>query len=61
MYLFRDGLGRVLYVGKSVDVRSRARAHFAASTERAGWAAHAAIVDARSTRSELGALLLERG
>ena len=60
VYLFRDGLGRVLYVGKSVDVRSRARAHFAASTERAGWAPHAVSVDARSTRSELGALLLER-
>ena len=60
VYLFRDGLGRVLYVGKSVDVRSRARAHFATSTERAGWAPHAVSVDGRSTRSELGALLLER-
>jgi DNA polymerase III subunit epsilon len=60
VYLFRDGLGRVLYVGKSVDVRSRARSHFSASVERAGWAAHAVSVDARPTRSELGALLLER-
>jgi DNA polymerase-3 subunit epsilon len=60
VYLFRDGLGRVLYVGKSVDVRSRARAHFRAGAARPSWAPHAASVDARSTRSELGALLLER-
>lgn len=59
VYLFRDARGRVLYVGKSVSVRSRARAHFAPSASRADWTAHATVVDYRSTISELGALVLE--
>src|SRR5690242_8638608 len=59
VYLFRDDAGRVLYVGKSVSIRSRARAHFAPSTAPAAWTAHAAVVDYRVTRSELAALVLE--
>jgi DNA polymerase-3 subunit epsilon len=59
VYLFRDSEGRVLYVGKSVSIRSRARAHFAPSVEPAAWTAHASVVDYRTTRSELGALVLE--
>ncbi|HEY3729539.1 MAG TPA: exonuclease domain-containing protein [Solirubrobacteraceae bacterium] len=59
VYLFRDGSGRVLYVGKSVSIRSRARAHFAPSAAPAGWTSHAAVVDYRVTRSELAALVLE--
>jgi DNA polymerase-3 subunit epsilon len=59
VYLFRDDGGRVLYVGKSVSIRSRARAHFAPSTAPADWTAHAAVVDYRVTRSELAALVLE--
>jgi DNA polymerase-3 subunit epsilon len=59
VYLFRDQSGRVLYVGKSVSIRSRARAHFAPSSVPADWTAHARIVDYRATRSELGALVLE--
>src|SRR5581483_2436609 len=59
VYLFRDEAGTTLYVGKSVSIRSRARAHFAPSTPAADWTAHARIVDYRSTRSELGALVLE--
>jgi len=59
VYVFRDGAGRALYVGKSVRVRARARAHFAPGAEPAGWTAHAALVDHRSTASELGALVLE--
>jgi DNA polymerase-3 subunit epsilon len=59
VYLFRDGLGQVLYVGKSVSIRSRARAHFAPSTPTAAWTAHANVVDYRTTGSELGALVLE--
>ena len=59
VYLFRDQSGRVLYVGKSVSVRSRARAHFAPSTPGADWTTQASIVDYRSTCSELGALVLE--
>ena len=59
VYLFRDERGKVLYVGKSVSIRSRARAHFAPSSPPAQWTAHAAVVDYRTTRSELGALVLE--
>ena len=59
VYIFRDGAGRPLYVGKSVSIRRRARAHFAPSTQRAAWTAHAEIVDYRATTSELGALILE--
>jgi DNA polymerase III subunit epsilon len=56
VYVFRDDRGRPLYVGKSVSLRSRARAHFCAP---AGWTERAEIVDYRSTNSELGALVLE--
>jgi excinuclease UvrABC nuclease subunit len=35
VYLFRDGSGQTLYVGKSVSIRSRARAHFAPSSPQA--------------------------
>jgi DNA polymerase-3 subunit epsilon len=56
VYIFRDGRGRPLYVGKSVSLRSRARAHFCAP---AGWTDKAEIVDYRPTNSELGALVLE--
>jgi DNA polymerase III subunit epsilon len=59
VYLFRDGAGETLYVGKSVSIRSRARAHFAPSSPPAHWTQHASIVDYRSTGSELGALVLE--
>jgi DNA polymerase III subunit epsilon len=56
VYIFRDERGRPLYVGKSVSLRSRARAHFCAP---AGWTEKAEIVDYRPTNSELGALVLE--
>src|SRR5436305_10801982 len=59
VYLFRDDAGRTLYVGKSVSIRSRARAHFAPSSAPADWSPHAAIVDYAPTCSELGALVLE--
>ncbi len=59
VYLFRDGRGNVLYVGKSISIRSRARAHFAPSATEAEWTAHAEVVDYRATCSELGALVLE--
>jgi DNA polymerase III subunit epsilon len=59
VYLFRDAAGRPLYVGKSVSIRTRARAHFAPSVVPAQWTSHASIVDYRATRSELGALVLE--
>jgi DNA polymerase III subunit epsilon len=56
VYIFRDARGRPVYVGKSVSVRSRARAHFCAPAE---WTDRAETVDYRPTNSELGALLLE--
>ncbi|HYZ82605.1 MAG TPA: GIY-YIG nuclease family protein, partial [Solirubrobacteraceae bacterium] len=59
VYLFRDDSGRVLYVGKSVSIRARARAHFAPSSPPAAWTRHATVVDYRTTSSELGALILE--
>jgi DNA polymerase-3 subunit epsilon len=59
VYLFRDHSGRVLYVGKSLSIRSRARAHFAPSSLPASWTTQAAVVDYQSTNSELGALVLE--
>ncbi len=59
VYIFRDGRGQVLYVGKSVSIRSRARAHFAPSSPPAAWTQHAQVVDYRTTTSELGALVLE--
>ncbi len=59
VYLFRDDTGRVLYVGKSISIRSRARAHFAPSSLPASWTTQATVVDYQSTNSELGALVLE--
>ncbi|MEA2124604.1 MAG: polymerase subunit epsilon, partial [Solirubrobacteraceae bacterium] len=56
VYVFRDADGHPLYVGKSVNVRTRARAHF---TSGAAWTARAEQVDCEPTESELGALLLE--
>src|SRR3954452_5250118 len=56
VYIFRDDRGRPLYVGKSVSLRTRARAHFCAP---AGWAERAEVVDYTPTCSELGALVLE--
>jgi DNA polymerase-3 subunit epsilon len=59
VYVFRDAGGHALYVGKSVTVRTRARAHFAPGADRGAWTVHAAAVDGRPTASELGALVLE--
>jgi DNA polymerase-3 subunit epsilon len=56
VYIFRNEAGQPLYVGKSVSLRSRARAHFCAPS---GWTDRASIVDYRPTHSELGALVLE--
>jgi DNA polymerase III subunit epsilon len=56
VYIFRDADGRPLYVGKSVCLRTRARAHF---TTPAVWTGQAEHVDYQPTESELGALVLE--
>ena len=34
VYLFKDGAGRVLYVGTSVDIRTRVRSYFTAGEQR---------------------------
>jgi DNA polymerase-3 subunit epsilon len=59
VYVFRNGAGQPLYVGKSVDVCARARAHFAPSSPDSDWVAQAEVVEYETTASELGALLLE--
>jgi DNA polymerase III subunit epsilon len=56
VYVFRDADGHPLYVGKSVCLRTRARAHF---TTPAAWTGEAEHVDYQPTESELGALVLE--
>src|SRR3954464_796985 len=50
VYVFRDERGRPLYVGKSISLRTRARAHFCAP---AGWTERAEVVDYKPTASEL--------
>lgn len=59
VYIFRNAEGQPLYVGKSVRLRTRARAHFAPSSPTGDWTTQATIVDHRATQSELGALVLE--
>ena len=56
VYIFRNADGRPLYVGKSVCLRTRARAHF---TQPGEWTGDAEHVDYQPTQSELGALVLE--
>ena len=56
VYVFRNEAGRPLYVGKSVAVKSRARAHFC---QPGDWTGQAEVVDYIPTNSELGALILE--
>jgi DNA polymerase III subunit epsilon len=56
VYVFRDADGMPLYVGKSICLRTRARAHF---TTPAAWTGEAEHVDYQPTESELGALVLE--
>jgi hypothetical protein len=62
VYRFLDDKGCVLYVGKSVDIRSRVRSHFAdsnTSQRKARMVSAIRHVDCRPTAGEVGALLLE--
>jgi DNA polymerase-3 subunit epsilon len=59
VYIFRNAEGQPLYVGKSVDIRARAKAHFRPSSPDTGWVTQAEIVDWIETNSEVGALLTE--
>src|SRR6476660_3674365 len=60
VYIVRNEQGQTLYVGKSTEVRSRVRAHFAPSSPSTAWTMQAETVDCETTNSELGALVLER-
>lgn len=59
VYIVRNDAGQVLYVGKSVRVRTRVRAHFAPSSPSTAWTARAETVEQLPTATDLGALLLE--
>src|SRR6185503_11731066 len=63
VYLLKDAQGRVIYVGKAVNLRSRVGSYFntAASAERrtADLVQAIADVDFLETESEVDALLLE--
>lgn len=60
VYVARNEAGQVLYVGKSMRVRTRVRAHFAPSSSSGSWTARAETVEHHRTVSELGALILEQ-
>jgi DNA polymerase-3 subunit epsilon len=45
VYLFRDGRGRVLYVGTSKDLRSRVRTYFVSSEQRSRMAEMVGLAD----------------
>ncbi|MCW3041609.1 MAG: hypothetical protein JWM31_3514 [Solirubrobacterales bacterium] len=59
VYVFRNDAGQPLYVGKSVRLRTRARAHFAPSSPDTGWVTQVEVAEHLQTPSELGALLEE--
>jgi excinuclease Cho len=58
VYIFRGEGTLPLYIGKSVDIRSRVQAHFRASDE-AEMMGQTRRVDVIETAGEIGALLLE--
>jgi excinuclease UvrABC nuclease subunit len=60
-YIFRDPVGQILYVGKSVALRTRLASYFATDRERkvAAMIRRAATVDWHRTASEVEALVLE--
>ncbi|HYH75826.1 MAG TPA: exonuclease domain-containing protein [Candidatus Saccharimonadales bacterium] len=62
VYIFEDELGRPLYVGKSVHIRTRVKSHFAADHEHVGEfkiAQQVRNIRIHETAGELEALLLE--
>ena len=61
-YAFHDRLGRLLYIGKARNVRSRVGSHLTGRTTAnhfAGWTKQIAEVEVRPAHSELEALLIE--
>ncbi len=63
VYLFRAANGKVLYVGKAKDLRSRVRSYFGAASDRSmklvHIAKHTAAIDSFPVESDTEALLLE--
>lgn len=61
VYLFRDGTGRVLYVGKASDLRSRVRSYFSSDTRRkvGGLLRETASIDHITTETPLEAAVTE--
>lgn len=62
VYAMYDEAGRLLYIGKSRNIRSRIRSHHRGKTGSnyfSGWARQVACVEARPADSELEALLVE--
>ncbi|HEU5081971.1 MAG TPA: DEDD exonuclease domain-containing protein [Acidimicrobiales bacterium] len=61
VYLFRDATGRVLYVGKASDLRSRVRSYFSSDTRRkvGGLLRETASIDHIVTGSALEAAVTE--
>lgn len=62
VYLFYNASGDLLYIGKSVDIRSRVRSHFSGdyqSGKERALCEETRHVDHRQTTGELSALLLE--
>jgi DNA polymerase III subunit epsilon len=61
VYLFRDGNGQLLYVGKAKDVRARVKSYFYGDERKKvqDLVASVASIEAIETRSELEALVVE--
>ena len=61
MYLFKDGTGRVLYVGKAADLRARVRSYFTSDTRRkvGGLLRETAAIDHIAATSPLEAAVTE--
>ena len=61
VYVFRDGTGRALYVGKASDLRSRVRSYFSSDTRRkvGGLLRETAAIDHIVTDSPLEAAVTE--
>lgn len=58
IYIFRDEQDRPLYIGKSVNIRTRVRSHLR-TPEEARMLQQTSHVEFRRTAGEIGALLLE--
>ncbi|WP_460885480.1 endonuclease [Pseudoduganella ginsengisoli] len=58
IYIFRDGAGTAIYVGKSVNIRSRVLSHLR-TPEEMQMLARSARIDFERTGGEIGALLRE--